>query len=173
MLRIWLLCHWYFASGSFNNNVMLVQNNLFWPVFGHFFKFDPLDWLCIAYIDTSKWSSRLVDSISGVLHLIHSIITFLWSKRTCFDQYSVIFSSLVYQIDFVLHISMRISGLHDLVSFQDGAYLLQGDYKQLKLSPVRSALFSENRYQKKQHTRDRTQYNQPIRRKKLALWVQQ
>ena len=98
--------------------------------------------LHIAFFDSAKWSSRFVDSITRVLHLNHSIITLLWFKRTCFDQFLVIFSSLVLSIDFILHISIHVSGLHDLVSFQDGAYLLQGDSKQLKLSPVRSALFS-------------------------------
>ena len=141
-LTIWYCCYSGFAAGSFNNDVTLVQNDMFWPVFYHFLKFGPLGRLHIAYFDCAKWSSRFVNSITRVLHLNHSIITLLWFKRICFDQFLVIFSSLVLWIDFILHISIQVSGLRDLVSFQDGAYLLQGDSKQLKLSPVLPARFS-------------------------------
>ena len=86
-------------SGSFNNNITLGQNDLFWPVLGHFFNFGSLDQLHIPYFDTCKWFLRFCYVITHVLHLDHSITTFHWYRITCLNQFSAIFMCLVYQID--------------------------------------------------------------------------
>ena len=84
------------------------------PVIGHFLEFGPSDQLDIAYFDSAKGSSRFVNGISHVLHLDHSIITLHWYKKTCFDQFLAIFSSLVNRINFILHILMFLNSVHDL-----------------------------------------------------------
>ena len=68
---------------------------------GHFFNFGSLDQLHIPYFDTCKWFLRFGYVVTRVLHLDHSITTFHWYRITCLNQFSAIFTCLVYQIDFV------------------------------------------------------------------------
>ena len=103
MFTIW---YWYyscFASGSFNNNVTLVQKDLFWSVFGHFLQFGQSDQLHIAYFDVPKQCSWFGNGIKQFLRLDHSLITLRWHKMTCFHQFWAIFLSLDHRINFILH----------------------------------------------------------------------
>ena len=84
-------------------------------VFGHFLELGSLDRLHIAYCDIAKQSSRFVDVVTQVFYVDHSIMTSRWYQMTCFDQFFTIFSSLVHWVDFVLHILIRLDGLHDLL----------------------------------------------------------
>ena len=84
-------------------------------VYDYFLEFGKSDRLYIAYFDCSKWSSRVGNGVAHFLHLDHSIIMLRQYRKTCFDQFLAIFFSLVHRIDFILHISIVLNCVHDLV----------------------------------------------------------
>ena len=102
--------------------IFRATRRLYWMihlVYGHFLEFGKSNRLYIAYFDCSKWSSRFGNGLAYVSHLDHSIITLRWYKTTCFDQFLAIFSSLVHRIDFILHISIVLSGVYYLAIMLD------------------------------------------------------
>ena len=88
-------------------------------VYDYFLEFGKSDRLYIAYFDCSKWSWRVGNGVAHFLHLDHSIIMLRRYRNTCFDQFFAIFSSLVHRIDFILHISIVLSGVYYLAIMLD------------------------------------------------------
>ena len=84
-------------------------------VYSQYIEFGLLYRLHIAYFDSSKWSLPFGNGVVHMSHLDHSIITLLQDKTTCFDQFLARFSSLIYRINFILHILIVLNGVHDLV----------------------------------------------------------
>ena len=118
--KIWLIFEKIFRA----------TRRLFWMnhlVYSQFLEFRPSYRLHIAYFDCSKWCSRFGIGITHVLHLDHSIITLHWYKKTCFDQFLAIFSSLVNRINFILHILMFLNSVHDLAMVSNSfcAWIIQ------------------------------------------------